>query len=48
VEPVEILPRYEEAGVQRLIVPLVLMGEDPLEGLSRFGDDVMSKIESSR
>lgn len=48
VEPVEILPRYEEVGVQRLIVPLVLMGEDPLEGLSRFGDDVMSKIESSR
>ncbi|MAE94067.1 MAG: LLM class F420-dependent oxidoreductase [Deltaproteobacteria bacterium] len=46
LEPVEQLPRYEEAGVQRVLVPMVLMGEQPQEGLKRFGDEVMAALAS--
>jgi probable F420-dependent oxidoreductase len=44
LEPVEHLPRYEETGVGRLLVPMALLGPDPLEGLKQFGDDVMAKL----
>jgi len=46
LEPVEIVPRYEEAGVDRLVVPLVVVaaGGDPIDGLKRFGDEVLSKL----
>jgi probable F420-dependent oxidoreductase len=44
LEPVECLPRYEEIGVDRVLVPMVLLGEDPQEGLKKFGDEVMSAL----
>ncbi|MEE3328885.1 MAG: LLM class F420-dependent oxidoreductase [Myxococcota bacterium] len=44
MESVDCLPRYEELGVGRLLVPMALLGEDPLEGLKRFGDDVMASV----
>jgi len=47
LEPVERLARYEELGIQRVLVPMVLMGEDPHEGLKRFGGEVMSALEST-
>ena len=47
VEPVDLLPRYAELGVERLIVPMVLMGADPMEGLQRFGHEVLAKLDRS-
>ena len=46
MEPVDMLARYEEIGVDRLVVPMVVIAGagDPLEGLERFGDEVMSKV----
>ena len=44
MESVDWLPRYEELGVDRLLVPMALMGEAPLEGLKRFGEEVMSQV----
>jgi probable F420-dependent oxidoreductase len=48
MESVDMVPRYEESGVDRLVVPLVVLaaGGDPIEGLKRFGDDVLAKIAS--
>lgn len=45
LEPPDLFPRYEALGVDRLVVPLVVVagGGDPLEGLKRFGDEVMAK-----
>ncbi|MDG2306651.1 MAG: LLM class F420-dependent oxidoreductase [Candidatus Binatia bacterium] len=45
MEPVEeALPRYRDLGVERLIIPLQALGEKPMEGLARLGDDVLAKI----
>lgn len=46
LEPIETFERYREVGVDRLVVPMVLLsGEgDRLDGLKRFGDEVMSKL----
>ena len=44
MESVEVLPRYEEAGVDRLLIPMALMGEPALDGLKRFGDEVMTRL----
>ncbi len=42
--PAEALPRYRDLGVSRLIIPLQALGEKPLEGIARLGDDVLAKI----
>ncbi|MDP6978030.1 MAG: LLM class F420-dependent oxidoreductase [Myxococcota bacterium] len=46
LETVDVVPQYEEAGVDRLVVPLVVVagGGDPIDGLERFGDEVVSKL----
>ncbi len=44
MESVDWLARYEELGIDRLLVPMALMGEAPLEGLERFGEEVMSQV----
>ncbi len=45
MEPAEeALPRYRDLGVSRLIIPLQALGEKPLEGIARLGDDVLAKI----
>jgi probable F420-dependent oxidoreductase len=47
LEPVEMIPSYEEIGADRLIVQLAVVaaGGDPIEGLKRFGDEVLAKID---
>ena len=40
----EAIPKYRDLGVSRLIVPLQALGEKPMEGLARLGDDVLAKI----
>jgi alkanesulfonate monooxygenase SsuD/methylene tetrahydromethanopterin reductase-like flavin-dependent oxidoreductase (luciferase family) len=37
-EGVESIPRYEELGVQRLIVPLPVLGPDAIAGIERLGE----------
>ena len=46
LEPVDGIDRYSEIGVDRLVVPYVVVtgGGDPIEGLKRFGDEVMAKL----
>jgi hypothetical protein len=40
----EAIPRYEEIGVSRLIVPLQFLGEgNPIDHLKKLADDVVSK-----
>ncbi len=41
--PAEAIPRYRDLGVSRLIVPLQALGEKPMEGLARLGDEVVSR-----
>jgi len=31
--------------VSRLVIPLQVLGEKPLEAIERLGDDVLAKIE---
>lgn len=40
----EAIPKYRDLGVSRLIIPLQALGEKPMEGLARLGDDVLAKI----
>jgi probable F420-dependent oxidoreductase len=46
VEPAEVVPRYTELGVSRLLVPLPALaaGATPVEGLKRFGGEVLAKL----
>ncbi len=45
-EPVDTLPRYEELGVSRLIVPaMALVGDqNPIEAIQKFGEEVLSQL----
>jgi probable F420-dependent oxidoreductase len=43
-EGVDSVPRYEDAGVARLVVPIfALGGGDPKDAVARFGDEVIAK-----
>lgn len=46
MEGVDAVPRYAELGVSRLLVPLPALaaGKPPVDGLKRFGDEVLSKL----
>ncbi len=35
---------FEDLGVTRLIVPLFTLGKKPMEGLARFGDEVIARL----
>jgi probable F420-dependent oxidoreductase len=35
---------FEDIGVSRVIVPLFALGEDPLAGLAKFGDEIVAKL----
>ncbi|MEH6581748.1 MAG: LLM class F420-dependent oxidoreductase [Halioglobus sp.] len=35
---------FEDIGVSRVIVPVFALGRNPLEGLAKFGDDIIAKI----
>lgn len=45
-ESADVLPRYAELGVSRLVVPLpaLVAGTTPVEGLKRFGGEVIAKL----
>lgn len=36
---------FEDLGVTRLIVPLFALGKNPMEGLARFGDEVIARLQ---
>lgn len=42
--PAEALPRYRDLGVERLIVPLQALGQSPIDGLARLGEEVVRKV----
>jgi probable F420-dependent oxidoreductase len=46
MEDASVVARYAELGVARLLVPLpaLAMGGDPIEGMSRFADEVLAKL----
>ena len=35
---------FQEAGASRTIVPIFALGKDPVEGLTKFADTIISKI----
>jgi len=35
---------FEDIGVSRVIVPIFALGKNPLEGLARFGDEIIAKL----
>lgn len=35
---------FEDIGVSRVIVPLFVLGKNPLEGLAKLGDEVIAKL----
>jgi len=45
-EGVDTIPRYEDLGVSRLIVPVPAVAGDgnPLDGVARFADEILTKI----
>jgi len=45
-EGIDAIPRYEDLGVSRLVVPVpaVAGGGDPIQGVARFADEVVAKI----
>jgi len=43
-EGLDVVSQYEEAGVDRLIVPLQALGGPPLESLDRLGNEMLSKM----
>ena len=46
LEPAEeAIPRYRDIGVDRLIIPLQVLGEKPMEAIGRLADDVIAKID---
>jgi len=45
IEDLDVVKKYEDLGVARLITPLQFLGEgDPVVNLKKLGDDVLSKI----
>ena len=47
IEGLDAVPRYEDLGVSRLVVPLPAVaggGGNPLEAIQRFADETLSKI----
>ena len=43
-EGLDVVAKYEELGVDRLIIPLQALGGPPLEALDRLGDEMLSKM----
>ena len=41
---VDSVRQYEDLGVHRLLVPLILFGSDPQGGVKRLGDEVIAKL----
>lgn len=35
---------FQDIGVSRVIVPLFVLGQDPLAGLAKLGDDIIAKL----
>ena len=45
LEPAEeAIPRYRDIGVDRLIIPLMALGEKPMDAIGQLADDVIAKI----
>ena len=46
MEGPDVVARYAELGVSRLLVPLpaLAMGGDPIEGMTKFGTEVLAKL----
>ncbi len=44
MEGLDVVKQYEEAGVDRLIIPLQALGGPPMEALGKLGDEILSKM----
>ena len=44
MEGTDVVKRYEEIGVDRLIVPIFALGAPTPETLEKFGEDFVSKV----
>ncbi len=44
MESIDVVKRYEDLGVSRLVVPVPALGGPPLEALDKFGEEFLSKI----
>jgi alkanesulfonate monooxygenase SsuD/methylene tetrahydromethanopterin reductase-like flavin-dependent oxidoreductase (luciferase family) len=44
VEGVDVVKRYADLGVSRLIVPVMALGAPPLEAVERFANEWLAKL----
>ena len=44
MEGVDVVKRYEDMGVSRLVVPVPALGGPPLEALDKRGEEILAKI----
>ena len=46
VEGVDVVARYKDLGVSRLVIPLPVLaaGKDPVAGIERFGEETLAKL----
>jgi len=44
MESIDVVKRYEDLGVSRLVVPLPALGGPPIEALDKMGEEILSKI----
>jgi probable F420-dependent oxidoreductase len=44
MEGLDVVERYAEAGVDRLIIPLQALGGPPIEALDKLGNEMLSKL----
>jgi probable F420-dependent oxidoreductase len=44
MEDIDVVKRYEDLGVSRLVVPVPALGGPPLEALDKMGEEILSKI----
>ncbi|MGE4607277.1 MAG: LLM class F420-dependent oxidoreductase [Myxococcota bacterium] len=44
MEGIDVVKRYEDLGVSRLVVPVPALGGPPIEALDKMGEEILSKI----
>jgi len=44
MESIDVVKRYEDLGVSRLVVPVFALGGPPLEALDKMGTEILAKI----
>lgn len=44
LESPDVFPKYEALGATRLLLPMILFGKDPIDGLKKFADEILPKV----